>query len=115
MPVGANVAMWGSWQGLPETGIVFKSNQTWTFFDCYIKANKAEAVEFIVAKPTKFLDVPLKDLKLVKGVLVAAIVRKNEIIIPHGKDSIKQGDNVILITKDKHFSDFNDIIASVEE
>jgi trk system potassium uptake protein TrkA len=79
-----------------------------------IIGEKAEAVEFIATKPTMFLNVPLKDLKLVKGVLVAAIVRKNEIIIPHGKDSVKQGDSVILITKDKHFSDFNDILASME-
>ncbi len=72
---------------------------------------RAEAVEFIANQFTKFLDKPLKDIKLVQGVLVAAIVRKNEIIIPHGKDIIKQGDSVILIAKDKQFSDFNDIIA----
>ena len=72
---------------------------------------RAEAVEFIANQSTKFLNVPLKDLRLVQGVLVAAIVRKNEIIIPHGKDVIKQGDSVILIVKDKQFSDFNDIIA----
>lgn len=76
-----------------------------------IIGDKAEAVEFIANQATKFLNTPLKNLKLVKGVLVAAIVRKNEIIIPHGKDIIKQGDSVILIVKDKQFSDFNDIIA----
>ncbi len=76
-----------------------------------IIGDKAEAIEFIAGQSTKFLNTPLKNLKLVKGVLVAAIVRKNEIIIPHGKDIIKQGDSVILIVKDKQFSDFNDIIA----
>lgn len=76
-----------------------------------IIGGKAEAVEFIANQTTKFLNIPLRNLKLVSGVLVAAIVRKNEIIIPHGKDVIKQGDSVILIVKDKQFSDFNDIIA----
>lgn len=76
-----------------------------------IIGDRAEAVEFIANQSTRFLDKPLKDIKLVQGVLVAAIVRKNEIIIPHGKDVIKQGDSVILIAKDKQFSDFNDIIA----
>ncbi len=76
-----------------------------------IVGDRVEAVEFIAKQSTKFLNKPLKDLKLVQGVLAAAIVRKNEIIIPHGKDVIKQGDSVILIVKGKQFSDFNDIIA----
>jgi trk system potassium uptake protein TrkA len=71
---------------------------------------KAEALEFIAGQSTKFLNVPLRDLKLKSGILVAAIVRKNEIIIPHGKDAIKPGDSVILIVKDQLFSDFNDIV-----
>jgi len=73
---------------------------------------KAEAVEFIAGQSTKFLNVPLKDIRIVKGVIVAAIARKNEIIIPHGKDSIKLGDSVILIVKDRKFSDLNDIIET---
>jgi len=77
-----------------------------------IIGDQAEAIEFIAGKSTKFFNIPLKDLKMVQGVLIAAIVRKNDIIIPHGKDVIKQGDSVILIAKDKQFSDLNDIIAS---
>ncbi len=73
--------------------------------------DKAEAIEFIARQSTLFLNIPLKDLKLKEGILVAAIVRKNDIIIPHGKDMIKLGDSVILIVKEKHFSDFNDIIV----
>jgi trk system potassium uptake protein TrkA len=72
---------------------------------------KAEAIEFIAGQTTKFLNIPLRYIKLVDGVIFAAIVRKNEIIIPHGKDVVKLGDSVILITKDKQFMDFNDIIA----
>ncbi|OGO79718.1 MAG: Trk system potassium transport protein TrkA [Clostridiales bacterium GWC2_40_7] len=76
-----------------------------------IIGDQAEAIEFTAGASTRFLDIPLKNLKVVQGVIVAAIVRKNEIIIPHGKDVIKPGDSVILIAKDKKFSDLNDIIA----
>ncbi len=76
-----------------------------------IIGDRAEAVEFVAGQTTKFLNIPLRYLKLVDGVFFAAIVRKNEIIIPHGKDVIKLGDSVIMIVKDKQFSDFNDIIA----
>jgi trk system potassium uptake protein TrkA len=72
---------------------------------------KAEAIEFVAGQTTRFLNIPLRDLKLKEGILVAGIVRKNEIIIPHGKDVIKLGDSVILIVKDNQFSDFNDIVA----
>ena len=77
-----------------------------------IIGGQVEALEFTAGSSTVCINIPLKQLQLVKGVLVAVIVRKNEIIIPHGKDVIKPGDGVILITKDKRISDLNDILAS---
>ncbi len=77
-----------------------------------IIGDQVEALEFTAGSSTVFINIPLKELQLVKGVLVAVIVRKNEIIIPHGKDVIKSGDGVILITKDKRISDLNDILVS---
>lgn len=79
-----------------------------------IMDNMVEAIQFTANKHTKFLDIPLKDLNILEGILVAAIVRKNEIIIPHGNDVIKADDNVILIVKDKKLTDLNDIIESRE-
>lgn len=76
-----------------------------------IIGNQAEAIEFIANQSTRILNIPLKNMKIAKGVLVAAIVRKNDIIIPHGSDVIKPGDSVILITKNKQFTDLNDITA----
>jgi trk system potassium uptake protein TrkA len=76
-----------------------------------IVGDQAEASEFTATDATKFINIPLNKLKLLKGVLVASIVRNNDIIIPHGKDVVKPGDSVILISKGKHFSDLNDIIA----
>lgn len=73
---------------------------------------QAETLEFIVKKNEKFLNVPLKKLKLKEGVLVAVIVRRNDIIIPHGDDVIKQGDKVIIIAKNRQMSDLHEIIES---
>ena len=64
-----------------------------------IMDNRVEVVEFAANQNTKYLT-PLK-LNIIEGVLVAAIVRHNEIIIPHGNDKIKERDNIILIAKDK--------------
>ena len=74
--------------------------------------NQAEAVEFTIKEKADFLDVPLKNLKIHRDILVAVIVRKNEIIIPHGNDSIHLGDSVIFIAKNKQISDLSDIITT---
>lgn len=79
-----------------------------------VMGDRVEVVEFTANKFTSFLDSPLKNLKVVGGVLVAAIVRKNEIIIPHGNDAIKIGDKVILIAKDKILTDLNDMVEQGE-
>ncbi len=77
-----------------------------------IMGGKAEAIEFTAGDTAKILDTPLKKLNLIDNVLVAAIVRKNEIIIPHGSDVIKAKDSVILIAKDKKLTDLNEIVAA---
>lgn len=75
-----------------------------------IVGDRVEAIELTAGTSTKYIDIPLKKLNITKGVLIATIVRKNEIIIPHGSDMIKPGDNVILITKDKKVTDLENII-----
>ncbi|MDR1515035.1 MAG: Trk system potassium transporter TrkA [Synergistaceae bacterium] len=79
-----------------------------------IVGDRAEAIEFSANKSARLLGRPLKDLSLVSGVLVLAIVRKNEIIIPHGNDSIEENDSVILITKGRKLLDLNDILTGEE-
>lgn len=74
---------------------------------------QAEILEFTARHTAHFLDIPLKKLNLVTGVIVAVIARGNEIIVPHGNDSIKFGDSVIIISREKRFSDLNEIVQSV--
>ena len=78
-----------------------------------IVENKAEVIKLTAVNSVKYIDIPLKKLNVIKGILIAAIVRKNEIIIPNGNDVIKPGDNVILITKDKEITDLDNIIDAV--
>ncbi len=75
----------------------------------------AEAMEFSVGSHTKHLGVALKDLTLKKGILLAVIMRNGEIIIPEGNSSIQEGDSVIVIARDHHLLNLNDIYADDDE
>ena len=74
-----------------------------------IAGDQAEAMEFVVSKSTRCLGVPLKELKLKQGVLVAVIVREDQVIIPEGSTCILEGDAVILVSKGHAILDVNDI------
>lgn len=75
---------------------------------------KVEALEFIVKNETNYTGITLKDLKVKPNNLIACIVRKRQIIIPNGNDSIEAGDSVIVVTMEKHLEDLSDIIAQVQ-
>ena len=53
----------------------------------------------------------LKDVKIIRDIIIATIVRNNKIIIPSGDDKIQLGDRVIIITKGNKLVDINDIVA----
>lgn len=74
---------------------------------------KAEVLEFTATKSSKLLNIPLKNLRLVNGVIIGAIARKNEIIIPHGDDCVRLGDSVLVIAVNKRIFDLNEVIATV--
>ena len=69
-----------------------------------------EAVEFTATETTKFLDTPLKDLRLKPGMLVAAIAREGKTIIPDGSTSIHAGDKVIVMAKSLFLQDLDEIL-----
>lgn len=70
-----------------------------------------EALEFIVKEDIPSLtDIPLKELKPRRGVLVACIVHNGNVIIPTGDDMIRRGDTVIIITSDKQMNSIRDIL-----
>ena len=70
-----------------------------------------EALEFGVGADVPFVGVPLKDLKLKSGILLAGIVRQNgRIIIPSGSDELHVNDDVIVVTTDTTLQDIHDIL-----
>jgi len=69
-----------------------------------------EALEFRVNETFPMLDVPLMNLQLKQGILVACISRSGRTIIPGGRDYISVGDRVIVVAADKHLDDLSDIL-----
>ena len=77
-----------------------------------IAGGGAEAMEFTVGPGTRHLGIPLKDLKLRPGVLLAVIVRGKDIIIPEGSSCLQEGDQVIIIARESGILDLNAIYAA---
>ena len=71
--------------------------------------DRLEAVEFVIRDKKEYVDVPLKKMKLRKGILIASIVRGNELIIPKGDDCLKVNDSVVVVTTNTGFKDLSDI------
>ena len=72
--------------------------------------DNVEALEFQVEEISDVVDVPLKELKVKDGILVATIIRRQKVIIPGGNDSVQKGDSVIIVTTEKHLIDLDDIL-----
>ena len=77
-----------------------------------------EALEFTATPATTLLDTPLKDMnpggrnakRLKDGLLVAAIAREGQTIIPDGNTSIHAGDRVIVMAKNLFLQNLDDIL-----
>lgn len=72
--------------------------------------NQVEAIEFTAKPSSKLNGILLKDLVLKKDILLAAIIRGNEVITPSGLDTVKADDSVIVITKGELLEDLDDIM-----
>lgn len=73
--------------------------------------SRAEAIEFRVDEKSAVTDIPLKDLKLKKNLLIAFINRNGSILLPTGQDCIKVGDTAMIVTTETGFTDIKDILA----
>ena len=72
---------------------------------------RVEALEFTVSeKGAERLGLPLKDLTLKPGILLAAIVREGRTIIPGGMTVIQAGDHVLIVTNAMGLTDLKDIL-----
>ena len=72
---------------------------------------QAEALEFAIKEDiTGLTGVPLKSLRSRRGILVACIARKDEILFPTGDDAIQSGDTVIVISTGGKIKSIKDIL-----
>ena len=71
---------------------------------------KVEAVQFNVEQKCAITDIPLRQMQLKDGVLVAAIIREKTAKIPRGQDMIHVGDSVVIVTTQLGLHDMNDIL-----
>ncbi len=73
--------------------------------------NQVEAIEFSATKSSKVLSVSLKNMKIKPNMLIAGIVRDNEVIIPNGDSMILDGDSVIVVTTSHALNDLDEILV----
>ncbi len=90
------------------------TNQTGAALTVHTIADgQAEAMEFLVDGKVRHCGVPLKNLKLKKGVLVVCIAKGAKMEIPNGDSFFQSGDIVYIVTsKGKNIFQLNDIFES---
>lgn len=72
--------------------------------------DKVEASEFFVREGSPIIGRPLAELSFKNDVLIAAIIRGRNIMIPRGGDTIMQGDSVIIVSKLTALRDISDVL-----
>jgi trk system potassium uptake protein TrkA len=78
-----------------------------------IMDGQGEVIEFIATEEDTLVGIPLSKLPLVDDVLIATIVRRNEVVIPNGNDMINVGDRVLIITT-HNINGLQDIIGQAQ-
>lgn len=73
---------------------------------------QAEIMEIVAHSHMKMIDKPLSELNLPNGMLIAAIHRGEQVIIPKGDTKIRWNDRVILISLLKEMADLENLIKN---
>ncbi len=74
--------------------------------------NRLEAIEFIVRHDPDYVGIPLKELRLRPGFLIAGIIRGSKRIVPSGNDCLKVNDSVVVVTTHNKLTSLEDIFVS---
>ena len=74
--------------------------------------DQIEVVEAEAEKNTELTVGTLSQIKLPRGVLVAAIRRGEQLLVPRGADKVEPGDHVLFITTAEHASKLSDFLGS---
>lgn len=71
---------------------------------------KVEALEFNVREDAPLINTSLKDLKLLKNMLIIGIARGRDVLTPSGNTEIRAGDRVVVITTNHGLGDISEIL-----
>ena len=71
---------------------------------------EVEAIEFKVTEQFKYLHKTLNEMKIKEHVLVAAIIRENEVIVPKGNTTMELNDYVIIVSRGEIMKSLTDIL-----
>jgi K+ transport systems, NAD-binding component len=75
---------------------------------------KVQMVEFAIRPDNRLVGKQIQSLNLDDCCIVSAIFRKNEIIIPHGDDSIHANDHIVVVGKPKALEEFDRVFWNEE-
>jgi len=73
-----------------------------------LAGDQAEVLEMTVSPQSPLIGVPFKEADFPMGAIIGAIVRKGEVIIPHGQDALEAEDRVIVFSR-------KDVVPKVEK
>jgi trk system potassium uptake protein TrkA len=76
-----------------------------------LKGEEGEVLEAVALETSDIVGRPLKDISLPKGVLVTAILRGEEIIIPSGPSVIEHNDRIIIFARREAIPKIEKILA----
>ena len=76
-----------------------------------LSEGRVEALEFRVTEKARVIGKTLYEMQLKKNLLICCISRRGKIITPSGRDELKPGDGVIVVTTNIGLDDIDDILA----
>lgn len=75
-----------------------------------LSERRVEALEFIVKQSSSVTHRPLKDLDFIDDILIAMILRDQDVIFPNGNTTIEVGDQVIVLSMNGQIDVLEDIL-----
>ena len=76
----------------------------------HLANGQIETLQFHIKEANNMTAKPLSHLKLKKGILIAAIIRKGKTIFPTGEDTLEVGDQLLIITLLPNITKIYDLI-----
>ena len=73
---------------------------------------KARALEYFIKEENEITGKPISQLRLKEGLVICSITRDEKLIVPTGREEIKVGDNILILTVDAHHNDIKDMVEA---